>query len=62
MIGFVGKIGKRIEELYETGVIDAIFAAPSSAKPLEEAMADSAKDLTLLAENIARLMMSLDKK
>ena len=62
VIGFVGKIGKRIEELYETGVIDAIFAAPSSAKPLEEAMADSAEDLTILAENIARLIVSLDKK
>lgn len=62
VIGFVGKIGKRIEELYETGVIDAIFAAPSSAKSLEEAMVDSAKDLSLLAENIARLMISLDKK
>lgn len=62
VIGFVGKIGKRIEELYETGVIDAIFAAPSSAKSLEEAIVDSAKDLSLLAENIARLMISLDKK
>ncbi len=61
VIALVGNIGKGIEELYKTGAIDAIFAAPSGSKTLAQAIKDSTKDLSLLSENIARLIVSIKK-
>lgn len=61
VIALVGNISENVEELYETGAIDAIFSAPSGAKNLEQAIKDTRNDLSLLAENIARLIASTEK-
>jgi len=61
VIALVGNIGENVEELYETGAIDAIFSAPSGAKNLEQAIKDTRNDLSLLAENVARLIASIEK-
>ena len=37
-------------------MIDAVFASPSGAKSLEQAIADAAQDVALTAENVARLI------
>lgn len=55
-----GNIGKGINSLYKSGKIDAIFSTESGAKDLATAIKDSKHDLTQTAENIGRLMKSLN--
>lgn len=54
-----GNIGQKIDSLYQSDGIDAIFATPAGAKTLSEAIKESPKDIELLAENIARLIKSI---
>ncbi|MEN2244521.1 glycerate kinase family protein [Limosilactobacillus fermentum] len=56
VIGIAGHLGKGVAELADEGVIDAVFASPSGAKSLEQAIADAAQDVALTAENVARLI------
>ena len=56
VIGIAGPLGKGVAELADEGVIDAVFASPSGAKSLEQAIADAAQDVALTAENVARLV------
>lgn len=56
VIVLAGNVGDQIESLYHADSIDAVFSTPSGAKPLEQAIADSAHDIEQVAENIARLL------
>ena len=56
VIGIAGHLGKGVAELANEGVIDTVFASPSGAKSLEQAIADAAQDVALTAENVARLI------
>lgn len=56
VIGIAGHLGKGVAELADEGVIDVVFASPSGAKSLEQAIADAAQDVALTAENVARLI------
>lgn len=56
VIVLAGKIGRGVERLYEDGTIDAIFATPNGAKSLAQAIKDAAKDVSLTAENISRVI------
>ena len=58
VICLTGNIGKGIDQLYGDDKIDAIFATESGAKSLTQAMNDSKKDISLLSENIGRLLKS----
>ena len=40
--------------------MDAIFATPEGAKPLDQAIADGPHDIAETAENIARLIKQID--
>lgn len=59
VIALSGNIGKGIDALYDT--IDAVFATPTGAKPLAKAITDSPHDIAETAENVARLIKSLQK-
>ncbi|WP_283584043.1 glycerate kinase family protein [Limosilactobacillus difficilis] len=58
VIVLAGKVGKGARELCTAGFIDAIFATPTSAKPLAQALADAPQDIAATAENVARLLRS----
>lgn len=55
VICLTGNIGKDIDTLYDA--IDAIFATESGAKSLDQAINDSVNDISLLSENIGRLLI-----
>lgn len=59
VIALSGNIGKGIDTLYDT--IDTVFATPTGAKPLAKAITDSPHDIAETAENVARLIKSLQK-
>ncbi|KRL06004.1 glycerate kinase [Liquorilactobacillus oeni] len=61
VIVLAGNIGDKIDILYEKNVIDAIFSTVCGAKNLSAAFADSQKDIAQTAENIARLLKSVQK-
>ncbi|MHA3066772.1 glycerate kinase family protein [Lacticaseibacillus saniviri] len=56
VIVMAGNIGEGVDVLYKKKAIDAIFATPDGAKPLDKAIADTDHDISELAENIARLI------
>ncbi|WP_295746957.1 glycerate kinase [uncultured Limosilactobacillus sp.] len=56
VIVLAGNVGEKIDSLYSSDAMDAIFATPSGAKSLKDAMADGPHDIALTAENIARLI------
>ncbi len=56
VIVMAGNIGEGVDVLYKKEAIDAIFATPDGAKPLDKAIADTDHDISELAENIARLI------
>ena len=56
VIVLAGNIGKGVNDLYSSTAIDAIFATPEGAKPLEAALADAPIDIAQTAENVARLI------
>lgn len=56
VICLTGNIGQGIDQLYGDDKIDAIFATESGAKNLAQAIKDSKEDISLLSENIARLL------
>ena len=56
VIVLAGNVGEKIDSLYSSDAMDAIFATPAGAKSLKDAMADGAHDIALTAENIARLI------
>lgn len=60
VIIIAGRIGPGADELYQTGLVDAIFASPTGAKPLAVAMRDAAADLTTTAAGVARLIKKID--
>ena len=60
VIVLAGNVGKGIESLYGRDAMDAIFATPEGAKPLDQAIADSPRDIAETAENIARLIKKID--
>lgn len=53
VIVLAGNVGKGIDSLYGQEAMDAIFATPVGAKPLEQAIADGPHDIALTAENVA---------
>lgn len=57
VIVLAGNVGEKIDSLYDA--MDAIFSTPSGAKSLKDAMADGPHDITLTAENVARLIKSI---
>lgn len=61
VIALAGNIGAGVAYLYNRP-IDAIFATPSGAKPLERAMTEGKEDITICAENIARLIKKIKKQ
>lgn len=60
VIVLAGNVGKGIESLYGRDAMDAIFATPEGAKPLDQAIADGPHDIAETAENIARLIKKID--
>ena len=60
VIILTGNIGKGVEALYASNKIDAIFSTESGAKDLATAVKDSKHDITQTAENIGRLIKSLN--
>lgn len=62
VIVLAGNIGKKVSELYGKDTMDAIFATPSGAKNLQQAIKDSYHDIAETAENIARLIQSIANK
>lgn len=60
VIVLAGNIGPGVSELYDPP-IDAIFATPTGAKPLAQAIADAEPDLIASAENVARLLKKIKK-
>ncbi|MFC2695394.1 MAG: glycerate kinase [Lactobacillus sp.] len=61
VIVLAGNIGAGVADLYDPP-IDAIFATPSGAKPLERAMTEGKEDIAICAENIARLIKKIKKQ
>jgi glycerate kinase len=61
VIVMAGNIGQDVDVLYSDDAIDAIFATPSGAKPLDQAIEDTNRDMADLAENIARLIKATKK-
>lgn len=61
VIALAGNIGSGVADLYNPP-IDAIFATPSGAKPLERAMTEGKADIAICAENIARLIKKIKKQ
>lgn len=59
VIVLAGNVGKGIDSLYGQEAMDAIFATPVGAKPLEQAIADGPHDIALTAENVARLIKTV---
>lgn len=57
VIALAGSLGRGVERLY--GDFTAIFATPSGAKDLQQAIADAPADVALTAENVARLIKGL---
>lgn len=60
VIVLAGNVGKGIESLYGRDAMDAIFATPEGAKPLDQAIADGPHDIAETTENIARLIKKID--
>lgn len=56
VVVLAGNIGRGVDSLYTADAIDAIFATPAGAKPLEQALADAEHDIAQTAENVARLI------
>lgn len=56
VIVLAGNIGAGVDSLYKKEAIDAIFSTPTGAKSLNQAMADGVQDITITAENVARLI------
>ena len=61
VIALAGNIGAGVADLYNPP-IDAIFATPSGAKPLERAMTEGKEDIAICAENIARLIKKIKRQ
>lgn len=59
VIVLAGNVGKGIDSLYGQEAMDAIFATPAGAKPLERAIADGRYDIALTAENVGRLIRTV---
>lgn len=59
VIVLAGNVGAKIDTLYSAKAMDAIFATPAGAKPLEKAIQDGPHDIALTAENVARLIHSI---
>lgn len=60
VIVLAGNVGEKIDSLYSSDAMDAIFATPAGAKSLKDAMADGPHDIALTAENIARLIKAIN--
>lgn len=56
VVVLAGNIGRGVDVLYGPDKIDAIFATPSGAKSLAQAIADTDSDVAALAENVGRLL------
>ncbi|MCJ8010905.1 glycerate kinase [Paenibacillus sp. KQZ6P-2] len=61
VVAFAGRIGEDIDRLYEQG-LDAIFGILPGACSLEEALMQGEKNMERAAENVMRLMMSLQSR
>lgn len=61
VIALAGNIGAGVADFYNPPM-DAIFATPSGAKPLERAMTEGKEDIAICAENIARLIKKIKKQ
>lgn len=60
VIVLAGNVGEKIDSLYSSDAMDAIFATPAGAKSLKDAMADGSHDIALTAENVARLIKAIN--
>ncbi|KOR76126.1 glycerate kinase [Paenibacillus solani] len=60
VVALAGRIGDRIEVLYDQG-IDAVFGIMPGAVSLTEALANGQQNIERTSENIVRLMTSLNK-
>ncbi|KRL40427.1 glycerate kinase [Liquorilactobacillus nagelii] len=59
VIALVGNIGPGIEQIYQETGIDAIFTTPVGAKSLPRALSEAKHDISLTAENVARLIKKM---
>lgn len=59
VIVLAGNVGKGVDSLYDKAAIDAIFPIVPGVTTLEQAMADGPRNLSLLAENVGRLINSI---
>ncbi|EEW54144.1 glycerate kinase [Limosilactobacillus antri] len=59
VVVLAGNVGQGIDSLYGKDAMDAIFATPTGAKPLAQAIADGPHDIALAAENVARLIKAV---
>lgn len=59
VIVLAGNIGKDIDTLYSKDAMDAIFATPDGAKSLDQAMKDGPHDIAETAENVGRLIKTI---
>ncbi|WP_203650217.1 glycerate kinase family protein [Secundilactobacillus yichangensis] len=60
VIVLAGNVGKGVDSLYDKTAIDAIFPIVPGVTTLEQAIADGPKNLALLAENVGRLINSIN--
>lgn len=56
VIVLAGNVGEKIDQLYGDGAIDAIFPIVPGVTTLEQALADGPRNLSITAENVARLI------
>ncbi|MDF7638176.1 glycerate kinase [Lactobacillus sp. ESL0791] len=62
VLALAGTIGKDISALYKDDIISAIFATPTGAKNLSQAIRDAKHDVAVTAENVARLIKAIKKQ
>lgn len=59
VIALAGNLGPGINEICQATGIDAVFTTPIGAKSLPRALNDATHDISLTAENVARLIKKL---
>ena len=59
VIALAGNIGSGVSVLYRQDAIDAIFSTMTAAKSLPQAIKDAPQDISLVSENIARLLKTV---
>lgn len=59
VIAIGASLGDGATDLYQTGLIDALFSSQTAVKPLKSAIQDAATDLTITSQGIGRLIKDL---